>query len=470
MPAHPVLLCLFALALAAASAPHVVVASPLPPPADQALARDIYAEMIAIPTTARTGTTLAAEALAARFRAAGFAAEDLVLAGPVPEKQNLVVRLRGAGRGPAIGYLTHLDVVEALPEAWTVEPFVLTERDGWFYGRGSVDTKNSVAVLAATLIRLKREGFVPRSDIVAAFTADEENGGPENGVHWLLEQRRDLFDVDYVINLDTSSILRENGAKARFGIAVAEKTYATYALTVSSPGGHSSRPVPDNAIYRLAAALTRLEHHAFPLRLNEGSRAMLEETAQRERGPLADDLRAILDGRADEATIARVSTVPFLNAVLRTTCVATMLQAGHAENALPMRARATVQCRLAPGEDAAAMPAVLAQVVVDPRVEVSVAFEPLTAPASPLEPRVLATTREVAAQLWPGLGVMPIMNTASTDSSLLRAAGIRTFDLNGFAVDVEDMRAHGRDERFSVESFYEGLEFQYRFMRALSAP
>jgi acetylornithine deacetylase/succinyl-diaminopimelate desuccinylase-like protein len=323
-------------------------------------------------------------------------------------------------------------------------------------------------VLAATLIRLKREGFVPATDVVAAFTADEENGGPENGVFWMLGQRRDLLDVAYFINLDTAGVQREKGAPARLGIKVAEKIYATYALTVTSPGGHSSRPEPDNAIYRLAAALLRLEQHAFPLRLNEGSRAMLEEAARRASGTLAADLRAILDGRADEAALARVSANPYLNAVMRTTCVATMLQAGHAENALPMRAKATVQCRLAPDEDVAGMPAALAAVVADPRVEVSVAFEPLIAPVSPLDPKVLEATTAVATQMWPGLPVMATMNTANTDSSLLRWGGIPAYDLNGFAVDVEDNRAHGRDERLAVESFYAGLEFQYRFMKALS--
>ena len=437
-------------------------------PAGHALAREIYAELVALPTTARTGTTAAAEALAARFRAAGFADDDVVLAGPSADKQNLFVRLRGSGEAPAIGFLAHLDVVEALPEAWSVEPYVLTERGGWFYGRGTVDMKNGAAALAAALIRLKREGFVPKGDFVAAFTADEENGGPGNGVFWMLGERRDLFDVPYVVNLDGAGIMREDGAPTRMGIAVAEKTYATYALTVTSPGGHSSRPGADNAIYRLAAALLALERHAFPVRLNEGSRAMLEETARRRGGPLAEDLRAIAAGAADEAAVARVSADPFLNAVLRTTCVATLLQAGHAENALPMRARATVQCRLAPGEDAAEMPAALAAVVADPRVEVSVAFEPLSAPASPLDPAVRAAAEAVVAQLWPGLPVMPTMQVASTDSSLLRAAGIPTYDVNGFAVDVEDNRAHGRDERLGVESFYQGVEFQYRFMKALS--
>lgn len=455
------------LALVAA-APRAAPTAPLPPPAEQALAREILAELVAMPTTARTGTTAAAEALAARFRAAGFAEEDVVLAGPTPEKQNLFVRLPGAASGPAVGYLTHLDVVEALPEAWSVEPFSLTERDGWFYGRGTLDTKNSAAALATTLIRLKREGFVPATDIVAAFTADEENGGPENGVFWLLGHRRDLLDVAYVVNLDGAGILRERGGRTRLGIAVAEKIYATYALTVTSPGGHSSRPGADNAIYRLAAALGRLERHAFPVRLNEGSRGMLAEAAQREGGALADDLRAILDGRADEAAIARVSQNPYLNAVMRTTCVATMLQAGHAENALPMRAKATVQCRLAPGEDVAGMPAALAAVAADPRVEVSVAFAPLEAPVSMLDPKVLQAAEAVAAQMWPGLPVLATMNVANTDSSLLRWGGIPAYDFNGFAVDVEDNRAHGRDERIEVASFYEGLEFQYRFMRALS--
>ncbi len=465
MPMLPLLVLLVAAFCAGAAAASD---APAATNAHERLAREIYAELVALPTTARSGTTAAAEALAARFRAAGFDASDVVLAGPSPDKQNLVVRLRGRAPRPAVGYLTHLDVVEALPEAWTVPPFELTERDGWFYGRGALDTKNSAAVLAATLLRLKREGFVPATDIVAAFTADEENGGPENGVFWMLGHRRDLLDVGFVVNLDGSGIMRENGQDARLGIAIAEKIYATYALTVASPGGHSSMPGDDNAIYRLAAALTRLEAHRFPLRLNDGSRAMLAEAASRGGGALGADIDAILQGRADDAAIGRVSANPYLDAVMRTTCVATMLQAGHAENALPMRAKATVQCRIAPGEDVASMPATLADVVADPRVAVSVTFAPLLAPASPPEPRVLAAARLAAGQLWPGLPVMPMMRISNTDSSLLRWGGIPAYDLNGFAVDVEDNRAHGRDERLSVEGFYEGLEFQYRFMKALS--
>lgn len=438
------------------------------PPSERALAREIFAELVSIPTSPRAGTSAAAEALAKRFRAAGFPASDVHVVGPAPDKQNLVVRLRGANRAPPVAYFVHLDVVEALKEAWSVEPFALTERDGWFYGRGTLDTKGSAAALAATLLRLHREAFVPRGDVIAAFTADEE-GGPHNGADWLLKERRELVDAPYAINLDGIGIPRANGRRLRLGIAVAEKLYATYSLTTSNPGGHSSLPVPENAISQLAAALVRLQQHTFPVRTNEATRAMLESYAALETGALRSDLLAIAAGRADAAALARVTAVPHLNAMLRTTCVATMVQAGHAENALPMRARATIQCRLLPDEDVATMPARLAAIVGDPSVEIGTVWEPLAAPASTLDPRVRSTVERIVADMWPGLPVIPTMNTGATDGTFIRAAGVPTFDVNGLYVDLEDVRAHGKDERVSVDAFYEGVDFQYRFTKALAS-
>lgn len=456
----------FAAAPTAGPAPGAAVPGPMPPAVDAALARDIFAELISKVTTERTGITPAAEALAARFRAAGFPAEDIVLVGPSPKNQNLVVRLRGRKAKPAVGYFVHLDVVEALKEAWSVPPFELLERDGYFYGRGTEDTKSTAALLTATLIRLKREGFVPRTDIVASFNSDEE-GGPENGVDWLLKNRRELIDVAYAINLDGSGTRLVGGQRARIGISVGEKLYATYAFTFSNPGGHSSLPEPDNAIYRLSGALTRLSHHLFPVRLNDASRAMLKDFARYERGTLGADMIAVAEGRADDAAIARVAQRPLLNAVMRTTCVATQLQAGQAENALPMRAKGTVQCRLLPDEDVTTMPKRLAEIAGDDQVEVSTVWQPIVAPASPLSGAVRGATERVAGEMWPGVLVMPEMAVGATDGTYLRAAGIPTFDIHGLFVDTEDRRAHARDERIRVRSFYEALEFQYRFMRTL---
>jgi acetylornithine deacetylase/succinyl-diaminopimelate desuccinylase-like protein len=439
-------------------------ARPLPP--DAALAREILAELISKVTTERTGITPAAEALAARFRAAGFPAEDVVLVGPSPKNQNLVVRLRGKQAKPAVGYFVHLDVVEALKEAWTVEPFVLLERDGYFYGRGTEDTKGTAAALVATLIRLKREGFVPRTDIVASFNSDEE-GGPENGVDWLLKNRRDLIDVAYAINLDGDGSVYVGGQRARVGVSVGEKLYATYAFTFSNRGGHSSLPVPDNAIYRLSGALTRLSQYRFPVRLNDASRAMLKDFARHDHGPLAADMIAVAEGRADEAAIARVAQRPLLNALMRTTCVATQLQAGQAENALPMRAKGTVQCRLLPDEDVATMPKRLAEIAGDDQVEVSTVWQPIVAPASTLSAEVRRAVEHTTNAMWPGLPVMPIMAVGASDGTYLRGAGIPTYDVSGLFIDADDKRAHARDERIRVSSFYDAVEFQYRFMRAL---
>lgn len=451
---------------AAAPAPRIGAAAL--PTAERALAREIYAELVSIPTTQRTGTTVAAEALARRFLDAGYPAADVVLAGPTPEKQNLVVRLRGAHGAAPVAYFAHLDVVEALKEAWTVPPFELTERDGWFYGRGTSDMKQGAAALAATMLRLRRERFVPRGDVIAAFTADEE-GGPDNGADWLVKHRRELVAVPYAINLDGADIPRLRGRRQQLEISTGEKLYASYSLTVSNPGGHSSLPVPENAIYRLAAALTRLAASPFPIRLNDATRAMLDGYARRESGQAAADVAAVAAGRADEAATARVTSSPYLNAVLRTTCVATMVQAGHADNALPMRAKANVQCRLLPDEDVAAMPAKLAAIVADPQVEVGIVWAPIAAPASTLDPRVRATVQRVADEMWPGLRVVPTMAVGASDGTFLRGAGIPTFDVNGFYIDMEDVRAHGKDERLHVDSFYEGVDFQYRFMKALAS-
>jgi acetylornithine deacetylase/succinyl-diaminopimelate desuccinylase-like protein len=444
-------------------------AQSLPPPVTRQLARDIFAELIAINTTADSGATRAAEALVRRLTAAGFPAEDLVLAGPKPHKQNLVVRLRGKGKAEPILFLSHLDVVEAKREDWSLDPFVLTERDGYFYGRGTSDIKDEVADLVANLIRLKRERFVPKRDILVVLTDDEE-GGDDNGVSWLLEHRPELIRAAYVINTDAGGGQMEGGKRLRNPVQTSEKIYASYFLEVMSPGGHSSLPPPpqENAIYTLARALDRVAAFRFPIQLNETTRGFFTRMADQEGGQLATDLRAVTAGNPDSATLDRLAHLPLYNSAMQNTCVATMLKAGHAENALPQRAQATIQCRLLPGESPAAVRDTLVRVVADTQVRVTLKGEPGTSPPSPLKPEVMKAVEASTKAIWPGALVLPVMDPWSSDGVRLRQAGIPVYGVSGVFIEVDDYRAHGQDERIEVQAFYEGVEFMYRLMRALA--
>jgi acetylornithine deacetylase/succinyl-diaminopimelate desuccinylase-like protein len=456
-----------ALALSLLAGP--ALAQAVPPPATRQLARDILAELVAINTTTDSGSTRAAEALVKRLTAAGFRAEDVVLAGPKPHKQNLVVRLRGKGKGEPILFLSHLDVVEAKREDWSLDPFVLTERDGYFYGRGTSDIKDEVADLIANLIRLKSERFVPKRDIIVALTDDEE-GGDDNGASWLLEHRPELIRAAYVINTDAGGGQMQDGKRLRNPVQTSEKIYASYFLEVTSPGGHSSLPPPpqENAIYTLARALDRVAAFRFPIRLNETTRGFFTRMADQEGGQLAADLRAVTAGNPDSAALDRLARLPLYNSAMRNTCVATMLEAGHAENALPQRARATIQCRLLPGESPAGVRDTLARVVADPQVRVTLDGEPGASPASPLSPEVMKAIESATKASWPGVVVLPVMDPWSSDGVRFRQAGIPVYGVSGVFIDVDDYRAHGQDERIEVQAFYEGVEFMYRLMRELT--
>ncbi|HEX8117733.1 MAG TPA: M20/M25/M40 family metallo-hydrolase, partial [Pyrinomonadaceae bacterium] len=348
-----VLLCVNALPEARAQSPT----------AEQQLARDIFRELIEINTTEAAGTTKAAEAMAARLRAAGFADEDVSVVGPNERKQNLVARLRGSGAARPVLLLAHLDVVEALREDWTLDPFKFNEQDGYFYGRGTSDIKEEAADLVANFIRLKREGFRPDRDLILALTADEE-GGNDNGVAWLLKNRRDLIDAAYAVNTDAGGGQIVKGRRVRNAVQTSEKVYLTFALEVKNRGGHSSLPSKENAIYRLAEGLARLSKFDFPVRTNDTTRAYFGRMAAGETGQTAADMLAVARTPTDEAAAARLSASSvYYNALLRTTCVATQLQGGHAENALPQTARATINCRLLPEDNAADVEKTLARVL-----------------------------------------------------------------------------------------------------------
>jgi acetylornithine deacetylase/succinyl-diaminopimelate desuccinylase-like protein len=429
--------------------------------------RAVYQELVEIDTTHASGsTTRAAEAMAARLRAGSFATDDVVVVGEHPTKRNLVARLRGTGARRPLLLLAHLDVVEARRDDWSLDPFVLTERDGFFYGRGTLDDKAMAAIFVRLLVRMKQAGVTPNRDIILALTADEE-GGPDNGVEWLLQHRRDLVDAAFVLNEGGGGRMRA-GKYLSNTVQASEKTYMNFAFEVRDKGGHSSQPTQENAIYRLAHGLARLEKYEFPVQLNDITRAFFERSATAEGGQTAADMRAILRTPPDAKAVARLSAIPAYNATLRTTCVATRLEGGHADNALPQLARALVNCRAMPGHSAEAIRAALVRVVADARITVTVVDPGIAGPNSPLDPQLMEAIEEVSAAMWPGLPVVPLMSTGASDARYFRLAGIPAYGVSGIFVDIDDLRAHGRDERLGVKQFYDGYEFLSRLVATLA--
>ncbi len=448
--------------------------------ATKQLSRDIFQQLIEINTTDSVGsTTTAAEAMRQRLLAAGLPAGDVVVMGPNDRKGNMVARLRGTGKGKAILIIAHLDVVEAKRSDWTTDPFQFVEKDGYFYGRGTQDMKDSDAIAVTTLIRFLKEGYKPNRDIVLALTADEE-GGTFNGVAWLLQHQHDLIDADYVLNPDAGGVMTNKGKPIDVEVEATEKLYADFQLTATNPGGHSSLPTADNAIYEIADALGRLEKSPFPFELNTVTRAWFEQVAASETPEVNADIRAMLRTPPDAAAIARLSKNPRFNSTMRTTCVATRLSGGHADNALPQTAQALVNCRILPGHSKEEVRQDLLRIFADAKVAVRYK-DPATAEyldkapdtkaflPPPLRPDVMNPLRELAAKMWPGAPVLPEMETGASDSIYTIAAGLPSYGINGVAIDADDIRAHGKDERLRVESFYDGVEFYYRFLKAITS-
>ena len=434
----------------------------------QRLGREIFGQLIEINTTDANGSnTAAAEAMATRLLAAGFPPNDIFVAGPHPTKGNLVVRYRGSGEREPLLLLAHLDVVEALPADWSVDPFTFQEMDGYFYGRGTTDDKDMAAIWITNLIRYKREGFRPNRDLIVALTADEE-GGPHNGVAWLIATHRDLIDAEYAINEGGSGLLK-NGRPLVNEIQTSEKVYLSFALTTRNPGGHSSRPRKDNAINRLASALTRLAQYQFPPQMNETTKAFFERMATIEGGEAGQAMLGVTGIPPAPEAVAYLEVSPYYNALMRTTCIATMLQAGHAENALPQTASAVVNCRILPEHDPAAVHQTLARVIADTGIVVTPMGTPTPSPPSPLIPEIMRAAERVTNQIWPGTPVVPVMLTGATDGLYLRNARIPTYGISGLFHEVDDVRAHGRDERIGVQAFYDELEFLYRLVKDLSS-
>ena len=456
-----------ALCIVAASLPiaHATAAEPPVP-----LARDILTELIGINTTQSHGTTPAAAALATRFRAAGFAPADVVEIAPSehPEQGNLVVRLHGNGKAKPVLYIGHLDVVEAKRKDWDYDPFSLTEKDGWLYGRGTIDMKGQDAALAANLIEMKRVGFVPDRDVIAAFTADEEGGDLANGVDFLLREHRPLIDAAFAINPDGGEAGMKKGRRLYVGMQTSEKVFYTLKLTLTDKGGHSSRPTVSNPIYRLAVDLTKLADFHFPTHLTDTTRAYFAARAKLETGQVQADMFSVASAHPDAAAIERLSQQVETNILLRSTCTVTEIAGGHAENALPQRVEATLQCRIVPGESLDGVNAQIATRIGDPALQISVRTPGKPSPESPLTPRIVNAVEKVTSSIWPGVIVLPQMSPGATDSLYLRGAGIPSYGVDGMFDDLDDGRAHGRDERIGVAQFADEVRFAGALLREVS--
>jgi acetylornithine deacetylase/succinyl-diaminopimelate desuccinylase-like protein len=445
--------------------------APVPPAATRALARDVLQHLIEINSTHAHGSSAAAQYVADQLRAAGFPASDVLLLTPSehPTKGNVIARLHGRGGAKPLLYLCHLDVVEARREDWNFDPFVLTEQDGWLYGRGTSDMKGQDAAVLATLIRLKKEGYVPDRDIIVAFTADEEAGGDANGVKWLFQEHRNLVDAGLVVNPDGGEAAIKSGRKLYVAVQTSEKIYLTFGLEVTDKGGHSSRPTASNPIYRLSKGLDRLSGYAFPVHLTETTKLYFAGRAELSSGQTKADMQAMSRTPVDDGAIQRLSADVETDIILRTTCVATMIEGGHAENALPQRARAMVQCRVVPGESQDEVQRTLEGVLKDPEIKLSVVTAAIPSPESVPAPAILGAVRRATQSIWPGVMVLPQMSAGADDSIYPRSLGIPAYGIDGIFLDLDDERWHGRDERIGVREFDEELEFSYRLMKELSA-
>jgi acetylornithine deacetylase/succinyl-diaminopimelate desuccinylase-like protein len=442
----------------------------------RALALDMFKQLVEINTTESAGNvTEAAEAMAQRLRAAGFPDRDIYIVGDDPRKKNLVVRLHGTGKARPVLLMGHLDVVEARREDWTTDPFQFIEKDGFYYGRGTSDMKDGDAIMLATLMRFRQERLRPARDIILALTADEETGDA-NGIAWLVKNRRDLIDAEFALNHDGQGVNTSQGRPVSVRIGVAEKIYADFELTVTNKGGHSSEPVPDNAIYELVGALGRLANYQFPFEVNPVVRTYFERLAATSSGERASDLRGILATPPDPAAIAHLNNNASDYAKTHTTCVATRLSGGHANNALPQMAKAIVNCRVLPGHEPEDVRLELIRIFAEPKLMVryiddsghvlDTAASKHGFPVPVIRTDVVRAVEKEAAIFWPGAPVVLSMGGTS-DAAMAAPAGFPVYAVSGEAADVDDHRQHGRDERIGVEAFSNAVDFYYRFLTIL---
>lgn len=431
----------------------------------RALAEEILAEAIEYPSTAEQPeqTRALAEAMALRLLQAGFPGADVqVVTPPGKEAASLVARYRGTGEREPILLMAHLDVVDADPAGWSFPPFEFGKDGDWYYGRGTTDNKAGVATLVANFVRLREEGFEPDRDLIMVLSGDEETEGAH--IDWLVNERRDLVDAAFALNTDAGGgSYDDNDEPLGFYVQTAEKMYQSFRLTTSNPGGHSSVPRQDNAIYDLARALARIAEHRFPIRINDTVRATLRDGATRTPGELGEDMAAAAEGDVEAAERVAASD-PYLNSTLRTTCVATRLQAGHADNALPRSATAVVNCRIFPGVTADEVEAALRDVVGNDAVGFERVEQARPSPPSPLDDEIMGPIRELVQETWPGTPVIPNQSTGATDGLFVRNAGIPVYGVSAIFGKSGEFRAHGLDERIGVEEFHRAVEFWYRLL------
>ena len=453
---------LAAIALALASAASAQPTAPHDP-----LAFEIYKELVEINTVTNTGDTArAADAVAARLIAAGFPADDVHVFKPAPKKGNLVARLRGTGAKRPMILMAHIDVVEAKREDWTTDPFTLVEKEGHYYGRGSEDDKFMAAAWVANLIRYRKEGYKPDRDIILVLETDEEIGDANGlGIGWIIKNQRPLIDAEFALN-EGGGVGLDNGKPLRVGVQTSEKLYMDFTLEVRDVGGHSSQPGPSNAIYKLSQALLNVGGYEFPMALNDTTRVWFQRASEFEEPQVRADMRAVAATQDAEAA-KRLSREPRFNAQLRTTCVATMLEGGHAPNALPQLAKANVNCRILPGHSVDGVQETL-QRLAGSEVAVKRAYPPNQSDPSPMNPEIFGAIEKLAAEYWPGAPVIPTMVSGATDGAFLRNAGIPTYGHSGLASEATENRAHGRDERVIARSFDTGVEYLYRLVKALA--
>ena len=430
---------------------------------------DIYKELVNINTSDSVGNnTTAVIAMKKYLIADGFTEAEVQIFEPFPRKGNLVVRLKGDGTQRPILLLAHVDVVEAKREDWKTDPFVLQEDDDFFTARGAVDDKSMAAAFVSIVGQLKREGFQSRRDLILALTADEEMSAvPSNGAWWLLRTHPELITADFGINEGGSSQLR-HGKPTIQRVQIAEKMNTSYKLEITDVGGHSSLPTGGNPIYPLAAALGRIGEYRFPVKLAEVTKVYFEKSASFETDQLKEDMLAVASGDPDSAALDRLSSVPLYNAMLRTTCVATRLNAGHANNALPQSASATVNCRILPQDDPDAVDATLRQLLGNDRIQMTNLIQPMPSPPSPLRPDLMNAVNALTEKMWPGVTVVPFMSTGGTDSRYMRNAGMHMYGVSGIFYEPSDARMHGLNERVPQKSLYDGREFLYQLIKQLA--
>ena len=438
--------------------------------ADQVAYRDLFRELVETNTTLSSGNcTEAAARMAARLRKAGLPEADLhPFAVPEhPKEGGLVAVLKGRDQAARpILLLAHLDVVEARREDWTRDPFTLVEENGYFYARGVADDKAMASVWVDTLVRFLQDGFQPRRTLKVALTCGEETNGAFNGAQYLSTQQRDLIDAEFALNEGAWGTLDDKGTKVMMSVQAGEKASQNYQLEVRNPGGHSSRPVKDNAIYHLAAGMTRLSTYEFPIRLNDATREYFTRMADIKGGELGAAMRALVRDPTDANAVATVTADPTYNAMLRTTCVATMLDGGHATNALPQRARANVNCRIYPDQTVEDVRQDLERAIADPAVKVtSLEIRGPMAKAPPLTPQIMQPIEKVAAKIYPGVPVLPLFQAGATDGQFLGAAGIPTYGIGAHFFDPDLGGIHGLNERIRTSSLYEGRDFLYELVK-----